>query len=64
MEWIRVEDNLPEFLTLVLGINQWNEQKICYRTKHLEENTEYWMVEFEGWFLPTHWMPLPNPPKE
>lgn len=58
--WIRVEERLPDRGVEVLGTNG----------KAVEMCT-YWPGQptpWESWtafhFKPTHWMPLPEPPKE
>ena len=61
MEWISVEDRLPdtgvEVMTLMRGVHM-----LAWRTKDTE-----WINdndESEGINCVTHWMPLPEPPKE
>jgi hypothetical protein len=70
MEWISIRDRLPEPGLKVLAFNN---------SKEFEENGPYFVITFyDKWyvdndtypnssnylgFMPTHWMPLPNPPK-
>ena len=79
-KWINVNDSLPcdfenllenEILTVkVLVVLQWNEDPTC---KHIEIcdmcNTigsfkVDWFWRCSGYYTVTHWMPLPNFPKE
>ncbi len=67
MEWISVKDRdrLPEHGEYVLvyntegailkGKRAWNNDWIAHFI-----DGEFWMGELE----PTHWMPLPEPPKQ
>ncbi len=67
MDWISVEDRLPEEFVNVIG----------YLPEIVDGDTEAWTVAeciyvFKQWKLrgeiaphfvpPTHWMPLPEPP--
>lgn len=56
-QWISVEDRLPPVGTVVL----------CYTDHRMvlgerEDGHESWMTS-DGWGEPTHWQPLPEPPK-
>jgi len=60
--WISVEDRLPEDLKKALMTNglsvfiaRWNEQK--KRFEKPDGVGIFWAAQ------PTHWMPLPEPPK-
>ena len=57
--WINVNDRLPKTCKDVLT---------CRRNGHVEMN---WLMLVDGWYKDapelnpvTHWMPLPEPPKE
>jgi len=63
MEWISVKDRLPEKFTAV----------IVYRTRKGESPiVEQGTLELNGWWKVfgtrtksvTHWMPMPEPPRE
>jgi len=61
MDWISVEDRLPE----KSGYQQ------CWSFKSVEgvgDHHKHWFCRNKGWFetrrTVTHWMPLPPPPKE
>ena len=57
MNWISVEDKLPENFDDVL---------IHYADGRIDIGCRYpdgWMTE-RSWGPITHWMPLPEPPKE
>ena len=61
MNWISVKDQLPEPKTLVLSISLREKvplltwfNGVCWTYKH--------SVIKDGYI--THWMPLPEPPKE
>lgn len=70
-EWISTKDRLPELDKLVLGYT--DDKKIFivelsnygFFKKELKFSTQ---AEFEDWLFEldeiTHWMPLPEPPKE
>lgn len=62
MGWIKVEDRLPEYGERVLTMTDYGGFDVCYlsysgsfrnsmRPEHTNGST-------------THWMPLPEPPKE
>lgn len=67
MEWISVEDKLPEFEKNVLAFDT---QRIYIAYRHTEdEYNEHWRVPQDGWTwgltsAVSHWMPLPEPPKQ
>lgn len=75
MEWISVEDRLPEYDSVVLVCfeNLFNEQtfttavyvnqKVCL---HSERRVPMWWVHISSGHelkTVTHWQPLPEPPK-
>ena len=59
MEWINVEDRLPEGIGSFLAF--WEN---CYIGMLFFNSDKEW---YEMWeqkkYKPTHWMPLPEPPK-
>ena len=74
MDWIKVEDRLPEVGERVLAINT-EEQKVCVFTAPVKGSWLYDNKPSTRWFeyievnscihfnRVTHWMPLPEPPK-
>lgn len=73
-EWISVEDRLPDnkehdwVLAQVVEDNGYMHipKVMEYRQSRNDwfEETYGWLSEHNGLFSVTHWMPLPNPPKE
>ncbi len=65
--WISVKDRLPDFETRVLAIdmkcNSYYPHFAYYNDNSLIEEKNSWGCEY-GYIEPTHWMPLPYPPKE
>lgn len=66
MEWISVEDRLPEDENTVLCFYNFGSHvemsfigTLCYFTF---DSTPHWQHESTGLHV-THWMPLPEPPK-
>ena len=71
-KWISVEERMPEAKMAVLAYGQ----RFVFNGKKIEtfpmERVAYTRGEDEGWFSwdsgdvieVTHWMPLPEPPKE
>lgn len=58
-EWISVEERLPDENGRFLTVDKKGDMMVCFWEKHF------------GWFAMvcnknaiTHWMPLPEPPKE
>ena len=67
-EWISVKDSLPEGECLAVSMKTgpaYKEMLIGYVGESLSWDTGY-ECESDGEILPnvTHWMPLPEPPKE
>lgn len=74
MEWISVKDMLPEDDARVHGKKRL--KVLCYngrciRTETRQKNDDYFVkLGYPRWFWGkskndvTHWMPLPEPPKE
>lgn len=71
-DWINVQDKLPENGQIVLCAgHEWNDKKkpffmvvSMYRNgfTHYEDHRDDWSSDTSSYF--THWMPLPEPPKE
>lgn len=64
MEWISVSDRLPDkFGTYIVAAHDGSKMRVTFmkyqsRAKQFDKTgrTAYWRI--------THWMPLPEPPKE
>ena len=68
MEWISVNDKLPEPETDVLGFRYDHVEVFTYRYDKVGSLEFMYMDDSGYWwkaFAPrvTHWMPLPEPPK-
>jgi len=59
-QWISVKDRLPEEDVDVIAYNCNYQQIAAYTTNP----TKYWYTISGSTISPTHWMPLPEPPKE
>ena len=61
MEWISIEDRLPEEEERVLAFFVGQFMEVA------SFKDEEWIVSFDDWseylFPITHWMPLPEPPE-
>ena len=63
-EWISVKDRLPEMNTKVLCCGIKGGRFIAELSSWGHENHLYWTKrDGKGCSEPTHWMPLPQPPK-
>lgn len=59
-EWISVKDRLPEDGRYVLAWSPgWGEWTICFYNEFGKD----WFTEDHFMPFPSHWMPLPEPPK-
>ena len=61
-KWISVEERMPEDGDDVAAIIRWNENVWEYGIAFRCNGK--WLVNGEGIVTVTHWMPLPEPPKE
>ncbi len=63
-KWIRVEDGLPEInVEVLVAYEAYGD--VCFKVTHRYANVDFGF--HKGWLggvRPTHWMPLPPPPKE
>ena len=72
-KWISVKERLPEKNSLVVILHE-DEMNLNYRKPPVyfgKHNGQYWLetldhsdVTWSGMCIITHWMPLPEPPKE
>lgn len=66
MEWISVKDRMPSMKDIVLVYDTFFEDvSIGYISEFLGERT-IWIIDYGESVSDTvtHWMPLPEPPKE
>ena len=66
MEWISVKDKMPRINEVVLVYDKFIEDvSIGYISEFLGERT-VWIIDYGESVSDTvtHWMPLPEPPKE
>lgn len=69
MKWISVKDKLPAIGESVLAYHATDFAVAAYFDKVTSWGTEYenvWLIDHQDnieVMLPTHWMPLPEPPK-
>lgn len=74
-EWISVEERLPKDETdCLIAVKGSLSQPICVRTGFYDQTHKCWCQHEEMWayrpfqfggsYHVTHWMPLPEPPKE
>ena len=66
-EWISVKERLPESQADVLVVAFWHEHRQTMIGWHSDMGKKWRVVTSHGEREPggvTHWMPLPDPPKE
>lgn len=66
VEWISVEDRLPEIRKPVVIFTEYGRQATAYIINHSEPTYGWidWMRPQHSYGSVTHWMPLPEPPKQ
>jgi hypothetical protein len=62
-EWISVEDRLPEKFVDVLCFYPSKNYGGNIEIDYMESDRGYFASQFK-YGIPTHWMPLPKPPKD
>ena len=65
MEWISLEEQLPEEGVEVM--TKIDDAKGCRNEQSLTRKGNLWFypdMSMYIYYLPTHWMPLPAPPKK
>ena len=60
-EWISVEDRLPEPYKNVLA---WLDRNMRCMIAHTNKDGDWFGEELGEWIEPSHWIALPDPPKE
>lgn len=64
MNWIKCSDQMPDIEQEVLCIDDFgNYEAAVYTTGWFNNQIPFFAVT-SGVFNPTHWQPLPEPPKE
>ena len=63
-KWISVEERLPDPRTPVLTYGRKGAIGIGFTQPNSEKDGKVYFYARYGDHLPTHWMPLPEPPKE
>ena len=65
MEWISVKDKLPDsedvYLCLFIG---WDDMEFMRTLDYCPEDKDWTDTECIPYTTVTHWMPLPEPPKD
>jgi len=66
MEWISVNDRLPESRDAVLILTSYNKQATAYMVDRTKPDYGWldWMRPQHSYGSVTHWMPLPKSSKE
>lgn len=59
MKWISIEDNLP--INYVNVLTFYNDDILIGGLNHWKDNMPVFSG-YAGYYQPTHWMPLPEPP--
>ena len=60
--WIPVSERLPKDGERVIAYFPEETESVGEATFRLTEENQ-WLTEHGSWFLVTHWMPLPEPPR-
>lgn len=64
MEWISVEERLPDEGNPVLAVDR-NKRGSEVVASYFNKENPYWELCWDSWPVNvTHWMPLPEPPGE
>jgi hypothetical protein len=64
MKWQPIETAPAGITVLVFDKRQKFEDAICTATQYGLENNRYWARKFgKARMKPSHWMPLPSPPR-
>jgi hypothetical protein len=68
-EWQPIETAPKDGTRFIAGVAGTEDVAICSRhdpggaARNPRHHYECWLVEFSGRHQPTHWMPMPAPPK-
>ena len=64
-EWIPVTERLPEkYVNVLCHLRSLDRKSEYYSIDHLMEDGQWWKAANSWKHEVTHWMPLPEPPKE
>ena len=64
-KWIPVSEKLPEeYVNVLVFLRSLDWNSIYYSIDHLMEDGQWWKASTSWKHEVTHWMPLPEPPKE
>ena len=63
--WIPVSERLPEeYVNVLCHLRSLDRKSEYYSIDHLMEDGQWWKAANSWKYEVTHWMPLPEPPKE
>jgi len=66
-KWISVKDRLPDLLDGVIVWQKWSDEEVCnYHSMSfcIYDGDRFTTRDGAECFATTHWMPLPEPPKD
>jgi len=64
-KWISVNERMPEkYVNVLCHLRSLDRQSEYYSIDHLMEDGQWWKAANSWKHEVTHWMPLPEPPKE
>ncbi len=66
MEWIKIEDQIPEWNKKIIGyFPGWKGKPIIFCELERQDKDGYYFKDESDYLKKdlTHWMPLPEPPK-
>ncbi len=67
-EWVSVEERLPEESGIYITYSEYKAVRPdinnCIASDYFDAERGFWLNDGGGQYVTTHWMPLPDPPKE